>query len=87
MYIVSADQPAQQKKLYDALLEKYDEVVPFVSDPNLELIEKMGMKNGNIAYRGYAVLNPDGKVLFSTKNDYWGEQIDQTFEEISKELD
>ncbi|MBM7662636.1 alkyl hydroperoxide reductase subunit AhpC [Bacillus mesophilus] len=86
MYIVSADQPAQQKELVLALQERYDEVVPFVADPDLVLIDKMGMKNEDIAYRGYAILDQDGTVVLAKQNDHWGEQIDQTFEDISNEL-
>jgi alkyl hydroperoxide reductase subunit AhpC len=87
MYIVSADEPAQQKELFLALEERYgEEVVPFISDPELKLIEKMDMKNNDIAYRGYGLIDQDGTVVFSTINDHWGELMDDTLEEVTKEL-
>jgi alkyl hydroperoxide reductase subunit AhpC len=86
MYIVSADQAEQQKELFLALRERYDDVVPFIADPNLVLIDKLGMKNEDIAYRGYAILDKDGTVVLAKQNDHWGEQLEQTFEDISKEL-
>ena len=45
----------------------------------------MDMKNGDTAYRGYALMDKDGKVIFNTINDHWGEQIDHTVEKINKE--
>jgi alkyl hydroperoxide reductase subunit AhpC len=87
MYTISADEPSQQKELFLALEERYgEEVVPFISDPELTLIEKMDMKNNEVAYRGYGLIDQDGTVVFSTINDHWGEQMDDTFEEITKEL-
>lgn len=87
MYIVSGDEPAQQKELFTALEEQFGESVPFISDPKLALIEQMGMKNNDIAYRGYGLLSEDGTVVFSTKNDHWGEQLDATLEEIKDHLE
>ena len=45
----------------------------------------MGMKNGDVAYRGYGMIDKDGKVIFNTKNDHWGEQFEHTVEKIKKE--
>jgi hypothetical protein len=45
----------------------------------------MEMKNGDVAYRGYGMLDQDGKVVFKSVNDHWGEQIDKTVEEIKNE--
>jgi alkyl hydroperoxide reductase subunit AhpC len=86
MYVVSADQPSEQKELYTAITERYGYSVPFISDPELTLIEKMDMKNEDVAYRGYGLLDQNGKVIFQSINDHWGEQIDTTLEEIQKEL-
>ncbi|KAA0544908.1 peroxiredoxin family protein [Bacillus sp. BGMRC 2118] len=87
MYIVSGDESNQQKELHTAIHERYDFSLPFLSDPNLTLIEKMDMKNNDMAYRGYGLLDGDGKVVFSTINDHWGEELDKTLEEVKKELD
>ncbi|MBM6616499.1 redoxin domain-containing protein [Bacillus suaedaesalsae] len=86
MYIVSADGPAQQKELYTAIHERYGFSLPFLSDPDLTLIEKMDMENNDIAYRGYGLLDGNGKVVFSTINDHWGEELDKTLGEVQKEL-
>jgi alkyl hydroperoxide reductase subunit AhpC len=85
MYVISKDLPEEQLQLYKELESIYGKSLPFVSDPNLELIDFMGMKNGDVAYRGYGMLDQDGKVVFKSVNDHWGEQIDKTVEEIKNE--
>jgi alkyl hydroperoxide reductase subunit AhpC len=85
MYVLSKDLPEEQLQLYKELEGIYGKSLSFVSDPDLELIDFMGMKNGDVAYRGYGMLDQDGKVVFKTVNDHWGEQIDKTAEEIKKE--
>jgi alkyl hydroperoxide reductase subunit AhpC len=85
MYVLSKDLPEEQLQLYKELESIYGKSLPFVSDPNLELIDFMDMKNGDVAYRGYGMLDKDGKVVFKTVNDHWGEQIDKTVEEIKEE--
>jgi alkyl hydroperoxide reductase subunit AhpC len=84
-YVISKDLPEEQQLLYKELENNYGRSLTFVSDPNLELIDFMGMKNGDVAYRGYAMIDQHGKVIFKTINDHWGEQIDSTVEEIKKE--
>jgi alkyl hydroperoxide reductase subunit AhpC len=85
MYILSKDLPEEQLQLYKELESIYGKSLPFVSDPDLELIDFMDMKNGDVAYRGYGMLDQDGKVVFKSVNDHWGEQIDKTVEEIKNE--
>jgi alkyl hydroperoxide reductase subunit AhpC len=85
MYILSKDLPEEQLQLYKELESIYSKSLPFVSDPDLELIDFMEMKNGDVAYRGYGMLDQDGKVVFKSVNDHWGEQIDKTVEEIKNE--
>lgn len=85
MYILSKDLPEEQLQLYKELESIYGKSLPFVSDPDLKLIDFMDMKNGDVAYRGYAMLDQDGKVVFKSVNDHWGEQIDKTVEEIKNE--
>ncbi|MEH6986344.1 MULTISPECIES: redoxin domain-containing protein [Bacillales] len=86
MYIVSNDQPEQQLELYQALEEKMGQSLPFISDPEMKLIEQAGMKNGDTAYRGYAIMDTKGKIVLNKVNDHWGEEIDTTAEDIKKEL-
>ncbi len=71
---------------YKALEEKYGFSLPFVSDPELELVELMEMKNGDVAFRGYGMIDQEGNIIFSSINDHWGEQIEETAKEIGDEL-
>ncbi|MBT2686660.1 hypothetical protein J7I93_00520 [Bacillus sp. ISL-47] len=87
MYIVSNDQPEQQLELYNALEEEMGHSLPFVSDPNMELIERTDMKNGDTAFRGYALMDTKGNIVFNTVNDHWGEEIDKTAKEIKEEYE
>lgn len=84
-YIISKDLPEEQNELYKELEMNYGQSLTFISDPKLELIDVMDMKNVDTAYRGYALMDKDGKVIFNTINDHWGEQIDKTVKEIKKE--
>ncbi|MEH7238146.1 hypothetical protein [Bacillus sp. JJ1562] len=84
-YIISGDTPEQQLELYTALEELYGESLPFISDPELELVEMFDMKNGDVAYRGYGMLDTTGKVVFNKVNDNWGDQLSETMEVINKE--
>jgi alkyl hydroperoxide reductase subunit AhpC len=85
MYIVSSDTPEQQLQLYNALVEKYGKSVPFISDTNLDIMDLFHMKNGDVAYRGYGLLSKNGDVVFHTRNDNWGEELEQTVKEIKEE--
>lgn len=84
MYIVSSDLPEEQQLLFNDLENHFGRSITFISDPDLQLIDFMGMKNGSEAYRGYGMMDKDGKVIFKTNNDHWGEQIDATLEEIKE---
>jgi alkyl hydroperoxide reductase subunit AhpC len=86
-YIISRDQPEQQKLLHDELVKTFGTSLPFVSDQKLELIDDLGMKNGEVAYRGYAILTPDGEVVLKHVNDHWGEELDKTIEDIKEAYD
>lgn len=86
-YIISNDKPENQLELYTQLKDYFGESVNFVSDPDLELVEHMDMKNGDTAYRGYALIDGEGSLVFKTINDFWGEQADKTIQEIQAELE
>ncbi len=86
MFIISKDTPEHQLELFNALNERYGYSLPFISDPELKLIDHLGMKADDTAYRGYALMDQDGKLIFKTINDHWGEEAKQTAEEIKKEL-
>jgi alkyl hydroperoxide reductase subunit AhpC len=85
MYILSGDSSEQQLQLYQAIVDMFGSSIPFISDSKLELIDLFGMKNGDMAYRGYGMLNSDGEVVFHTINDLWGEEFDKSLKEIKKE--
>ncbi|SDN41227.1 AhpC/TSA family protein [Bacillus sp. OK048] len=84
-YIISKDLPEEQNELYKELEDHFGQSLTFISDPKLELIDVMDMKNVDTAYRGYALMDKDGRIIFNTINDHWGEQIDKTVKEIKKE--
>lgn len=86
IYVVSKDQPEQQKELHDQLEKVFDRSIPFLSDPEFTLIDAVGMKNDNedVAYRGYVIINPEGEVILKEKNDYWGQEFDKTVKDIMK---
>lgn len=85
MYIISGDTSDEQALLHEALIQEVGTSLPFISDPELELIDHMGMKNGDTSYRGYALMDEEGNVVFKTVNDHYGEEIDQTIKEIKEE--
>jgi alkyl hydroperoxide reductase subunit AhpC len=87
MYVISKDSPEEQLQLYNALQDEFGHSLPFISDPDLELIDSMGMKNGDVAYRGYAIIDSEGNVLSTEKNDHWGEQLEETVEHIKEDLE
>ncbi|KAB2332311.1 peroxiredoxin family protein [Cytobacillus depressus] len=85
MYIISHDTPEQQKELYSQLKDYFGTSLPFISDPDMKLIEQFGMKNGDVAYRGFGIMDQNGEIIFKKVNDHWGEQIDHTVQDIEKE--
>ncbi|MCP8615366.1 redoxin domain-containing protein [Salirhabdus salicampi] len=87
MYIISKDKPEEQLQLYNALQDRYGYSLPFVSDPNLKLIDAMGMKNDEVAHRGYGIMDQEGNILFNTINDHWGEQVEATAEKVKEEYE
>jgi len=83
-FIISGDSPEQQKELYNALVQEYGKSLPFISDPELKMTELFDMRNGEVPFRGYGLLDQKGNVVFHTANDYWGEELDKTIEEIKE---
>lgn len=85
MYIVSKDTPGELALLHDAMVEDLGTSLPLLSDPEFQLIQEMNMRNGDVAYRGYALMDEKGNLVFKTVNDHYGEEIDQTIKEIKEE--
>ena len=84
MYAVSKDKPEELKLLHDELEKAFGKSIPFISDPELTLIDGVDMKNGDVAYRGYALIAPDGKVVLKQVNDNWGTELDKTVKDIKE---
>lgn len=85
IYVISKDKPDEQKELYNALVKEIGTSLPFISDPDFIMIDHMGMRNGDSSFRGYGLLDTDGNVVFTTVNDHYGEEFDQTIKEIKEE--
>lgn len=85
MFVISSDSPEELLSLHNKLEETSGHSLSFISDPKLELIDKMGMKKDGVAYRGYGMIDKKGNIIFNTKNDHWGEQIEKTVEKIKEE--
>jgi alkyl hydroperoxide reductase subunit AhpC len=85
MYVISKDTPEEQALLHDALVKDIGTSLPFISDPEFQLIQHLNMRNGDVAYRGYALMDEKGNLVFKTVNDYYGVEIDQTIKEIKEE--
>jgi peroxiredoxin len=85
MYIVSKDTPGELGILHEAMVEELGTSLPLLSDPEFQLIEQMNMRNGDVAYRGYALMDEKGNLVFKTVNDHYGEEIDETIKEIKEE--
>lgn len=81
IYAVSSDSVENLAALHQEMQPPF----PFLSDPDFKLIEHLDMRNDAVAYRGYALVDKKGKVIFTQVNDHWGEQIDQTSEQIHEE--
>ncbi|MBE4909090.1 redoxin domain-containing protein [Bacillus luteolus] len=86
MYIISADKPEEQAELYNGLEELFSYSLPFISDPEFKIIDPFNMKNNDVPYRGYALLDTDGNFVFHTVNDHWGEELEKTVAEIKEEI-
>ncbi|MCH6269146.1 peroxiredoxin family protein [Bacillus sp. FJAT-50051] len=85
MFVISSDTPEELLSLHNKLEETFGYSLSFISDPKFKLIGKMGMKKDGVAYRGYGMIDKEGNVIFNTKNDHWGEQIEKTVEKIKEE--
>jgi peroxiredoxin len=86
MYIISADKPEEQAELYNGLEDLFGFSLPFISDPDFKIIDQFKMRNNDVPYRGYALLDADGNFVFHTVNDHWGEELEKTVAEIKAEL-
>lgn len=84
-FVISSDLPNEQLSLHNELKKAFGYSLPFISDPKLKLSDQMGMKKNGVAYRGFGMIDKAGNVIFSIKNDHWGEQIEQTVEKIKEE--
>ncbi len=87
VYAISHDSPSELKQLTDALDERYDKRVDFLSDPDFKLIEATDMRNGETAFRGFGLIDKNGEFIFHEIDDHWGEQFDETMNRLEKEYE
>jgi alkyl hydroperoxide reductase subunit AhpC len=87
----SKEEVEETKILHDAFKDHFSgqgiEVIPFLADPELELIKYMDMKHGGEAYRGYGILDEKGRFVYSKVDDYWGENFAETVKDIKEQLE
>lgn len=86
IYIMSSEQPENLKILHDEFEEQSGQSLTYISDSQMELISDIDMKNGAVAYRGYAVINPDGKVVLKKIDDYWGKNLGNAIKDIKEAI-
>ncbi|OZM58242.1 hypothetical protein CIB95_01325 [Lottiidibacillus patelloidae] len=82
----SSEDVTNTKKIYSDFAAYFSNVIPFLSDPEFKLIDYMDMKHGDVAYRGYGILDEDGNLVYSKIDDYWGDNIEETVQEIKEKL-
>lgn len=70
VYALSNDSAADHASFQSAAGLSYS----LLSDPDMEIIEKAEMQNGNTSLRGYSVFGEDGELLHSEENDLFGQQ-------------
>lgn len=51
------------------------------------LIEGVGIKNGDVAQIGYTIIALDGQVILKQVNNYWSQELDKTVEDILEAYD
>jgi alkyl hydroperoxide reductase subunit AhpC len=86
---VSVENVKNTKILHDKFVEVFPaevKIIPFLSDPDFKLIEPMNMRHDDVAYRGYGIIGTDGQVIYSKVDDYWGDNIEVTFDTIRQQL-
>ena len=54
----------------DELEEALGQSLTFISDPERSLIDEIGMRNGDVTYRGYAIVSSDEQGVLKQVNDY-----------------
>ncbi|WP_158555767.1 hypothetical protein [Peribacillus glennii] len=45
---------------------------------DLNIIDAMRGRNGDIANRGYGMMDPNGNVVFQAENEQWGEMFNES---------
>lgn len=82
IYAISKESSSDSLALKEGLGLSYS----LLSDPNLEVIEYVKMKNSDLSYRGFSILDKNGHYIHHEINDHWGEQIQETSEKIHELL-
>lgn len=84
MYVISNEKPENLKILHDDFEEVSGISLTHISDSQFELISDLDIKKGNAPYRGYVMIDPDGKVVLKKINDYWGNELENTIKDVKE---
>ncbi|WP_088103555.1 redoxin domain-containing protein [Halalkalibacter urbisdiaboli] len=82
IYAISKESSSDSQALKNGLGLTFS----LLSDPNLEVIEYVNMKNDDLSYRGFSILDQNGHYVHHEINDHWGEQIEETSSKIHEHL-
>ncbi|WP_227522074.1 peroxiredoxin family protein [Bacillus solitudinis] len=82
VYAISKELPEDHKELS----EHFGFTYTFLSDPELEVIEYVKMRNDALSFRGYSILDKSGQYLHHEVNDSWGVEIEKTSANIHEKL-
>jgi peroxiredoxin len=82
IYAISKETSSDSLALKEALGLTYS----LLSDPDFDAIDHVNMKNGEVSYRGYSILDKNGHYVHHEINDHWGEQIEEISERIHEKI-
>lgn len=77
------DSPSNSKALKEAGAFTFS----FLTDETLEVLDYVQMKNDDLSYRGFSILDKDGHYVYHQVNDHWGEQIEATSNLIHEQFE
>ncbi len=83
IYALSTDSPENHASFQTSAGLSYS----LLSDPDMEIIEKAEMQNGNTSFRGFSVFDENGEFLHSEQNDLFGQQAPVIREQVEEILE
>ncbi len=82
IYAISIDSTSNHQRLKEA----GEFTFAFLSDPEFNVIEHTNMRNENVSHRGFSILDADGNHVYSHINDFFGNEIEETYSIIVENL-